>query len=68
MTTSADKLESIKQKFGNLPEDKLLAMVGNLGEEHHIYEQVARGWHINNRTPICVLGQSGQKEKISLDS
>lgn len=29
---SAEKLESIKQKFGNLPEDKLLVVEGNVGE------------------------------------
>lgn len=29
---NADKLTSMKQKFGNLPEDKLLIVEGNVGE------------------------------------
>ena len=29
---SPEKMESIKQKFGNLPEDKLIVVEGNVGE------------------------------------
>lgn len=36
MARSPEKMESIKQKFGNLSEDKLTVVEGNVGEDMSI--------------------------------
>lgn len=42
MTRSAEKVANMKQKFGNLPEDKLLIVEGNVGENLCQYKAITR--------------------------